>query len=146
MLLEIDDSVFITTNNNFLSLVSSSAIYNKIYVYYDKEKPLFSSWISAKSIEDKATWDTILDATEVDMARYNLENKATVSNIPSSLLDEDIPIYSIDDAAKVINLPFMIYLENGRADNGFIKSTLSSNDRVLVSKLEMDEKLHFQGK
>lgn len=139
MVFDLDESIFVDRNHAGLMLLLYSAIDNAAYLKFDLDSKRINSWIAANNSDD---WQIAHSNYICDCATYKLVNEVKVtSKITTSNWVVKVPEITLDDAKKLIAMPFQIWLENGINDGRFLRLALSRSNSLLLKKLENEQRV-----
>lgn len=135
MILWLLPDAFDERQRQYLDTLRTNAINNKAFLKFDIENPAVSRWTTQNNSSD---WEEIYRCWISDATKFKQTNIAQVSgSVTNSNLDSDIPILSLEDAARLITIPLFLNFENAYNDVQFIKCVVDKSTRKQVV-----EKIH----
>ena len=130
MILWLLSDAFDERHRQHLDTLRTNAINNKAFLKFDIEDPAVSQWTAQNNSSD---WEEIYRCWISDATKFKQTNIAQVSgSVTNSNLDANIPVLTIEDAARLITMPLFLNFENAYNAVQFIKCVVDKSTRKQV--------------
>lgn len=145
MRLVLRSSVFSQENSIALSGLLHRAMVKRFYLdVEDLRNDKYEKWIAGQSNYFRSAWQTLIDWSSKDVASFKIKT-VIVDELQRTDWSSATPISNLQDAIDMIDVPFLILLENGRNDSNFLLAMCSKEQRSLINRLVETRRVMFHG-
>lgn len=137
MKLILSESVFNTSNSNYLHAIANLAVTGRHRLEIeDENSDTFKSWINGLKAEDREEWEIILDEAYVLETREPARRSVRIVNAEETDWKRHPPHLSISEAVLYLTRPFRVLVENSTSDRSFLLRMADTIQRDVLVSLE----------